>query len=47
MKSKTEKDEKHKIEKALIKNKFNRTKTSASLGISRKTLYNKIKKHNL
>lgn len=39
--------EKENIEKALIKNKYNKGKTAESLGINRKTLYNKIKKYSL
>lgn len=39
--------EKEIIEQALFKNNFSRTKTSKELGISRVTLYNKMKKYEL
>lgn len=35
------------IKKALQKHKYNRTEVAVILGMNRKTLYNKIKKHNL
>jgi DNA-binding NtrC family response regulator len=40
-------DEKAKIEKALLEMKWNKSKTAELLGISRKTLFNKIKKYSL
>lgn len=39
--------EKDRIVDALWRNGFNRIKTAAALGVSRKTLYNKIKRYNL
>jgi two-component system response regulator AtoC len=40
-------DEKDRIEKALLKTKWNKSRAAELLGISRKTLFNKIKKHSL
>lgn len=40
-------DEKAKIEKALLEMKWNKSKTAELLGISRKTLFNKMKKYSL
>ncbi len=40
-------NEKDIIEQTLFKNSFSRTKTAKELGISRVTLYNKMKKYNL
>ncbi|MFD2034710.1 sigma-54-dependent transcriptional regulator [Belliella marina] len=39
--------EKQLIEKALLENKFNKSKTAKTLGIDRKTLYNKMGKYGL
>ena len=35
------------IEQSLFKNSFSRTRTAKDLGISRVTLYNKMKKYNI
>jgi transcriptional regulator with PAS, ATPase and Fis domain len=35
------------IEQALIRNNFNRTRTAKELGVSRVTLYNKMKRYEL
>jgi len=43
----TEKLEKSIIEKALISNKFNKTAAAEELGVTRKTLFNKISKYGL
>ena len=40
-------NEKEIIEQTLFKNSFSRTKTAKELGISRVTLYNKMKKYGL
>ncbi len=40
-------DEKDRIEKALVKTKWNKSRAAEMLGISRKTLFNKIKKYSL
>jgi DNA-binding NtrC family response regulator len=40
-------EEKVKIEKALLEMKWNKSKTAELLGISRKTLFNKMKKYSL
>jgi two-component system response regulator AtoC len=40
-------DEKDRIEKALVKTKWNKSRAAELLGISRKTLFNKIKKYSL
>ena len=39
--------EKDIIEQALLKNSFSRTRTAKQLGISRVTLYNKMKKYDM
>jgi len=39
--------EKQMIEQALLNNRFSRTKTAEQLGISRVTLYNKMKKYGM
>ncbi|MEM7171441.1 MAG: helix-turn-helix domain-containing protein, partial [Pseudomonadota bacterium] len=45
--STADRSEKDWILEALWRHGFNRSKTAAALGISRKTLYNKIRKYNL
>ena len=42
-----ESTEKDIIEQALLNNNFSRTKTAKELGISRVTLYNKMKKYGM
>jgi transcriptional regulator with PAS, ATPase and Fis domain len=39
--------EKDLIEQALIRNNYNRTRTAKELGVSRVTLYNKMKRYGL
>jgi DNA-binding NtrC family response regulator len=39
--------EKEVIEQALLKNNFSRTNTARNLGISRVTLYNKMRKYGM
>lgn len=43
----TEDCERNLIEQALLRNKYNRTSAAEELGVTRKTLFNKISKYNL